>query len=636
MIPKRMCALCQNKISVSSELAKDPEATPRDVVARFLERADGQFPGEPRSEKLPVPDSKDLEVAFQCGKWGSQRPSDLFLKIYQDALCSLAKDLMSGLVSPSLMGSCGVVPMTIIGPLPDICRHMSNCIVRAEKEVILMTSYWIYSDNSRFLTNAMRELSHRAGLRGTKVVIKLMYDRGNLKQFLNNRQPVCAKQVMSSKIQLPGPQEIPNIDLQVLNYHRPVAGTLHSKFMIVDRKVALLESNNIQDNDNLEMMVRFEGPIVDSFYDMALISWSVALNPPLPLIDTPAASMVPPSYPFLFTNHGRNDSVWSSQGDPTTIYAEKPEDKLLPEHTPDEPHYDADIVAETARITASLTPRPEETRRDCVTRHLNIVSRPDITGDAPEWDEDDHMTPYILHPPHEPFPMAMVNREPWGALNHSSIYTPQNAAFLAAIGNAEHSVFIQTPNLNAERLLTPLLDAVRRGVIVTCFLCLGYNDAGQLLPFQNGINEMTCNRLYNSLSTNEDKSRLRIYNYVGKDQTRPIHNKFKKRSCHIKLMIIDEKVAIQGSANLDTQSFFHSQETNVLLDSPLICRSWLDALCRNQNTATYGAVSKVDGCWHDPETGEIAVGSIGTDPGRFSWMRGIVGAIKRVRGVGGF
>ncbi|KMU85669.1 hypothetical protein CIHG_03709 [Coccidioides immitis H538.4] len=573
--------LINNKISVSSELAKDPEATPRDVVARFLERADGQSPGEPRSEKLPVPDSKDLEVAFQCGKWGSQRPSDLFLKIYQDALCSLAKDLMSGLVSPSLMGSCGVVPMTIIGPLPDICRHMSNCIVRAEKEVILMTSYWIYSDNSRFLTNAMRELSHRAGLRGTKVVIKMMYDRGNLKQFLNNRQPVCAKQVVSSKIQLPGPQEIPNIDLQVLNYHRPVAGTLHSKFMIVDRKVALLESNNIQ------------GPIVDSFYDMALISWSVALNPPLPLIDTPAASMAPPSYPFLFTNHGRNDSVWSSQGDPATIYAEKPEDKLLPEHTPDEPHYDTDIVAETARITASLTPRPEETRRDCVTRHLSI------TGDAPEWDEEDQMTPYILHPPHEPFPMAMVNREPWGALNHSSIYTPQNAAFLAAIGNAEHSVFIQTPNLNAERLLAPLLDAVRRGVIVTCFLCLGYNDA-------------------------------------GKDQTRPIHNKFKKRSCHIKLMIIDEKVAIQGSANLDTQSFFHSQETNVLLDSPLICRSWLDALCRNQNTATYGAVSKVDGCWHDPETGEIAVGSIGTDPGRFSWMRGIVGAIKRVRGVGGF
>jgi phosphatidylserine/phosphatidylglycerophosphate/cardiolipin synthase-like enzyme len=100
--------------------------------------------------------------------------------------------------------------------------------------------------------------------------------------------------------------------------------------------------------------------------------------------------------------------------------------------------------------------------------------------------------------------------------------------------------------MNAEPLIEPLLEAVRRGILVTCYLCLGYNDAGELLPFQNGTNEMISNRLYDSLETDKERSLLRIYNYVAKDQTRPIHNKFKKRSCHIKLMIIDEKVAIQG------------------------------------------------------------------------------------------
>lgn len=101
--------------------------------------------------------------------------------------------------------------------------------------------------------------------------------------------------------------------------------------------------------------------------------------------------------------------------------------------------------------------------------------------------------------------------------------------------------------MNAESLLEPLLDAVRRGVIVTCYLCLGYNDAGQLLPFQNGTNEMIANRLYKSLRTNDERKRLLIHNYVGKDQTKPIHNRFKRRSCHIKLMVIDESVAIQGT-----------------------------------------------------------------------------------------
>lgn len=134
------------------------------------------------------------------------------------------------------------------------------------------------------------------------------------------------------------------------------------------------------------------------------------------------------------------------------------------------------------------------------------------------------------------------------APNHSSIHTPQNAAWLSAINNAQHSILIQTPNMNAEPLLDPLLNAVRRGVVVSCYLCLGYNDAGELLPFQNGTNEMIANRLYNSLETDEKKSRLRVCYYVGKDQTRPIHNSFKKRSCHIKLMIVDEQIAIQGKS----------------------------------------------------------------------------------------
>lgn len=37
----------------------------------------------------------------------------------------------------------------------------------------------------------------------------------------------------------------------------------------------------------MEMMVHLEGPIVESFYDMALVSWANAMNPPLPLITEP-------------------------------------------------------------------------------------------------------------------------------------------------------------------------------------------------------------------------------------------------------------------------------------------------------------------------------------------------------------
>jgi phosphatidylserine/phosphatidylglycerophosphate/cardiolipin synthase-like enzyme len=129
---------------------------------------------------------------------------------------------------------------------------------------------------------------------------------------------------------------------------------------------------------------------------------------------------------------------------------------------------------------------------------------------------------------------------------NSDYPVPQNAAWLAAINNAESSIFIQTPNMNAGPILDALLVAVRRGIVVTANLTLGYNDGGELLPGQNGTNEMVAHRLYSALETDEQKSKLKIYNYVAKDQKIPIHNKWKHRSSHVKLMIVDEAIAIQG------------------------------------------------------------------------------------------
>ena len=150
---------------------------------------------------------------------------------------------------------------------------------------------------------------------------------------------------------------------------------------------------------------------------------------------------------------------------------------------------------------------------------------------------------------------------------------------------------------------------------------------------QGGHNEMVAYQLYAALSP-AGKERLHYSWYVGKDQTRPILQERKQRSCHIKLMIVDEHIGIVGSGNQDTQSWFHSQETNIMIDSADVCRAWMDGLRRNQNTHLYGALGK-DGVWRDEEGKEVE-GSIGPDPGKFSWAKGLMGALKRVQGKGGF
>ncbi|KAF2800563.1 IQ calmodulin-binding motif protein [Melanomma pulvis-pyrius CBS 109.77] len=624
---------CTAPHSVSSEIASDPTKSPGYIAEKLY---GGQHPaiGElPAHERKPAT-KEDIDRARACGNWGDAEPSELFLQCFHDALCALEHDPIVGMVSPSLMGSSGTIPLSIIAPLPDIVRHMSNLIVRAEREVFLATNFWIKSDASRLITDALLELSRRAGEQGRRVVVKVMYDRGNFKQVLDNHQIMTVEQYTGPMVQLPSPSDIPHIDMEVQNFHRPMLGTFHSKFMIVDRKLAIVQSNNIQDNDNLEMMSHLEGPIVDSLYDTALLSWEKELQPALPCLDSPAVekrwtTFDDPSFKALFGNSNTPNAVLMPN--------EKGSGKL-PMHAPGDPHYDPDIVSEIRRLQSNLTPAPGETQMETITRHLNLATKQTTPGTAPSdpTSTPAPFTPLIPHPPHAAFPIALVNRAPYGAPNNSSLTVPQNFAWLAAIRNAETSVFIQTPNLNASPLIPALLAAVRRGVQVTYYVCLGYNDAGELLPGQGGTNEMVASSLHTSLSSPEDadaKARLHIHYYVAKDQVEPIHNQFKKRSCHIKLMVVDGHLGIQGNGNMDTQSWCHSMEVNVMIDSPVVCKGWLEAIESNQNTSTYGRSSPDDGLWRSPTTGAQAEGAIGKDPGRFSWAKGIVGAVQRVRGA---
>jgi phosphatidylserine/phosphatidylglycerophosphate/cardiolipin synthase-like enzyme len=92
-------------------------------------------------------------------------------------------------------------------------------------------------------------------------------------------------------------------------------GTFHAKFMVVDRRIALVQSDNIQDNDNMEMCVQLEGPIVDSIYDTAITTWNDPLVPPLPLLSSSATDTQPPT--FQLGNHG---SLFHANGSQVKTY----------------------------------------------------------------------------------------------------------------------------------------------------------------------------------------------------------------------------------------------------------------------------------------------------------------------------
>lgn len=615
--------------TVTSTLAASPnepvESVAEKLYGKHVKRASNLKVGEHH----PTP--ADLDRVVECGNFTS-RPSDLFLQIYGEVLRTYDFDPLANLVSPPLTASTGVIPLSIISVIPDIMRHYADCIVRAEKEVFFATNYWEASVAADIITNALRELSRRAGERGQKIVVKIMYDRGNIKQIVKQHQIVPVSEYTSDSVKLPSPEEVPNIDLEVCNYHQPLLGTFHAKYMVVDRKIALINSNNTQDRVNVEMMCHVEGPIVEAFYDMALLSWGSALNPPLPNLSSP------PSPAERYRFQGDHAHIAAKDLDRAKIDAKE---SLKTHDYPNdlkggEQHgYDVDDATEKANNEKGLHDGTTASKLSLITKHLNTTLQPDTKATLPEGEETEDFTPHILHAPHDPFPIAMVNRRPRGAIEYTDVNNPQDMAWLAGLYYAEKKVFIQTPTFNAAAVVEATLSAVRKGIEVILYVNLGFNDQGEALPFQGGTNEVVIAKMFKALEP-EQKKLFKVYWYTGKDMRKPVNASKKQRNCHVKLMIIDDHVGIMGNGNQDSQSWYHSQEANILIDSPAVCKDWANGIRANQNTHIYGRLDD-DGIWRDPEDGSVLDDMGSTKGGTFSsTAKGLVSAVKRVQGKGGF
>ncbi|GAA5960569.1 hypothetical protein JCM21900_002846 [Sporobolomyces salmonicolor] len=648
MLPDSVLTHCKSPETVTTRLGQSPEGTPvHDVAEKLfmlptLTKLAHKL--KLKSEvKLSDPTGEDLDQACDCGKFGGTRPSELFLKIYYEALCTLEKDPLVGLVSPSLMGSTGVIPLSIISVIPDIIQHYCDVIVRAKKEIIFATNFWEASGSATMITDAFKELSRRAGERGERVVIKLMYDRGTPTQVVKQHQLVDEKDYTAERVQLPSKEEIPDIDLEVLNFHRPPVGTFHAKYLIVDREIALLNSNNIQGKPyrvNVEFMSHIEGPIIEAFYDMALISWNEALNPTLPLLNSPPPTQREYHFGKNHEDIKSKDIEGAQQSSRQLLKGQNKQaideeaqaegqDQLqskVNENPPSAGTYDQDNTVEANRDSSFSDEK-------AINQHLNTGTPVTSTATLPS-SADLQFRPHILHSPHKPFPCALVNRRPHGKPAHNDTRNPQDAAWLAALRYAKEKVFIQTPTFNAPLAVDAALEAVKRGVEVTIFADLGFNDEGELLPFQGGTNEMVAIDMYKRLETEEAKNKLRWYWYTGKDQNIPLNAKEKARNCHVKLMIVDDSVGIQGNGNMDAQSWYHSQEINILVDSAQVCKEWQAGIRANQNTHLYGALDQ-DGIWRD-RGGKLLPGAKSPPQGPLKSLVGVKGAVERVRGEGGF
>lgn len=196
-------------------------------------------------------------------------------------------------------------------------------------------------------------------------------------------------------------------------------------------------------------MTRFEGDVVNSLYDTFLISWHRELPQKLPCIDQPAQA----NRDFVFLKH-KPDIVGNNGNGHSQQKIRNVADQL---------------IIDQEQYYAQNDPH----RSIPVNERLNAMKHIEQTATA---DQADSYKPYLFHASHEPVPMALVNRQPHNLPGHGNVVNPQNNAWLAALRLARRSVFIQSPVCNASPIVDAIAAACRRGIEVTVYVGLGFND----------------------------------------------------------------------------------------------------------------------------------------------------------------
>ena len=103
--------------SLKSSLFKDISVPTSTTLAKGLDKL--SLSTQDLTTKLDW-SPEELVQLKSLGKFEGTEPSELFLKLFGSSLISLEDDYWKGMVSPALMGSTGVVTLSVISVIPDI------------------------------------------------------------------------------------------------------------------------------------------------------------------------------------------------------------------------------------------------------------------------------------------------------------------------------------------------------------------------------------------------------------------------------------------------------------------------------------------------------------------------------------
>ncbi|EON67565.1 hypothetical protein W97_06933 [Coniosporium apollinis CBS 100218] len=455
-----------------------------------------------------------------------------------------------------------------LGTGNQIFTSIIPAIEAAESEVLIVTCFWARSASLDQLCTALRRLSGKALRRGgSRIRVSICFSSRSLWQKLFQTSSldghIYPPKSWSKTLSLPPCGDLGGLDLTVKSVFVRPFSVMHPKFVVVDRRRALLPSCNVSWENWFEGCIELSGPVVSQFVGFWEEFWDQGSNkPPIsngnssgPARDaltlTESGTSAPP-----MTVNGYVDILTDSIGNSTA-------QDQLPTTAP----------AITAVSLNAKIPLP-------------TVFLP---------------SPHHLNPRFRPFPWQTAAPAP---------PTPLNTFILHLLYHAQTSIYIQTPNLTSPPILSALLAALRCGIdvhIVTnarLMLLEQLGTAGtttarcvrKLIKRYRAIAAppLTAYSLERALPA---PGRLRIEYFQplptstsstsgsrADEEQEPVQS-------HLKLTIVDQDVTVLGSGNMDRASWYTSQELGVAFFSAELAgrvRGAVEGALRGRKRGVFG------------------------------------------------
>lgn len=422
----------------------------------------------------------------------------------------------------------------------SIYQSLQPALESVSHELILVTCFWARSRTLTTFNNILRTLSRKGEQTGTKIRVRICFSSSSLWQklfhtFSRNGQ-IYVPESWPEKLGLPPAGELPGLDMEVKSIFFLPFCVMHPKFIILDRKQVFLPSCNVSWEDWFEGCIGMTGPIVEQFVKFWSQFWA-----------SPADQSI--QFPY-------NDAC--EDGDLDLDYHDG-----SPNSSSDLPMRN---MLSLKGVKTLFLPSPH---------HINPCFR------FP-WQQ--HSTP----PP-----------------------TPLNAFLLRAIALAKSDIYIQTPNLTSAPVILAILNAIQRqGVNIHIVTSERLMILEQLVTA--GTTTSRCVKLlirrYEDLAESQSQAplesarpgigQLKIEYYepraggssqYGSGPTEPVQS-------HLKCTIIDEKLVVLGSGNLDRASWYTSQELGLAFfstDLARTTRTMLETALHSRKKVAYDSGSRL-------------------------------------------